>query len=276
MTGSPPGSGQAQGKDGAGWKRWLPLLGLLALTVAVFALGGHKYLTFKTIGLNFTALRGIVSEHLALTLAAFVGIYIAVVALSLPGGFVMTLSGGLLFGWKLAVPATVVAAAIGATLVYLIARSSLGAALAERAGPRVEALREGFQANAMSYLVFLRLVPLFPFVLVNLAAAILGVPLATYVVATFFGIIPATAAFSIAGSGLGSVVEAQNAAYAACLAAHGGSDQACPYTIDTGKLVTPELLLAFAAVGVVALIPVILKPFARKRGVRTGSPTDAS
>lgn len=270
-----PVSSNERRPDGA-WQRWLPLAVLVVTMGVAYAYGLHKYLTFKAIGLNFAALRTAISDHLALALAAYVGIYAAVVALSLPGAFVMTVSGGLLFGWKLAAPATVVAATTGATLVYLIAKSSLGAALAERAGPRIEALREGFQANAMSYLVFLRLVPLFPFVLVNLAAALLGVPFFTYVVATFFGIIPATAAFSIAGSGLGSVVEAQNAAYAACVAAHAGADQACPYTIDASKLVTPELLLALAAVGVAALIPVILKPLARKRGVRNGSPTDAS
>lgn len=229
-----------------------------------FALGLQKYLSFKTLGLNFAALRAFIGEHLLLAVAGYVALYVAVVALSLPGGLVMTVAGGLLFGWKIGAPAAIIGATIGATIIYLIARSSLGAALAERAGPSVEALRAGFQANALSYLFFLRLVPLFPFFLVNLAPALLGVPLATFLIATFFGIMPATTAFSVAGSGLGSVVEAQNAIYNACLAAHQGSEAACPYTIDTSAIVTRELLLAFAALGVVALIPVVLKSFANK------------
>ena len=150
--------------------------------------------------------------------------------------------------------------AIGATLIFLVARSSFGESLAARAGPWIGKLRDGFKENALSYLLFLRLVPAFPFFVVNLAPALLGVPLATYVLGTFLGIIPATTAFSIAGSGLGSVVEAQNAAYNACVArTAGGGDAGCPYSIDTSKLVTTELILAFAALGVVALIPIALK-----------------
>lgn len=249
-------------------KRWAPLVAIVALMGLAFALGLQKYLSFKTVGLNFAELRGFIGEHLLLALAGYVAIYIVVVALSLPGGLVMTVSGGLLFGWQLGTVASVTGATVGATLIYLIARSSLGTVLAERAGPSIEALRAGFQENALSYLFFLRLVPLFPFFIVNLAPALLGVPLSTYVIGTLIGIIPGSAAFSVAGSGLGSVVEAQNTAFRACLVAHGGSDAQCPYTIDTSVLVTRELLLAFAALGVVALLPVVLKPLLGKRAGR--------
>jgi uncharacterized membrane protein YdjX (TVP38/TMEM64 family) len=197
--------------------------------------------------------------------ALYVLAYIAVVALSLPGGLVMTLSGGLLFGWKIGAPAAVFGATVGATIIFLVARSSLGESLAAKAGPWIAKLRDGFKENALSYLLFLRLVPAFPFFAVNLAPALLGVPLATYVLGTFVGIIPATTAFSIAGSGLGSVVEAQNAAYKACIAANpGAGDAVCPYTIDTSRLVTTELVLAFAALGVVALIPVVMKKWSKR------------
>jgi len=177
----------------------------------------------------------------------------------------MTLSGGLLFGWQIGAPATIVAATIGATLIFLVARSSLGEGLAAKAGPWLARLSEGFKENALSYLLFLRLVPAFPFVVVNLAPAVLGVPLGTYVLGTFLGIIPGSTAFSIAGAGLGSVVEAQNAAYAGCLAKNpGATDAVCPYTIDTSKLVTTELLVAFAALGVVSLIPVAVKFWSKR------------
>jgi len=112
----------------------------------------------------------------------------------------------------------------------------------------------------LSYLLFLRLVPVFPFFLVNIAPALLNVPFRTYVIGTFLGIIPGTAAFSFSGAGLGSVVEAQNKIYQDCLAAQPADpDGACPYTIDTSALLTKELLAAFVLLGVVALIPAALK-----------------
>lgn len=244
---------QKPAKRGIG--RWLPLIVLAALMLLVFAMGWHKYLSFKTIGLNYEALQAFISENLIVALLIYMAAYIAVVALSLPGGLIMTLAGGLLFGWQLGVPATIIAATIGATLIFLIAKSSLGETLAAKAGPWVGKLREGFQQNALSYLLFLRLVPAFPFAVVNLAPALLGVPLRTYVIGTFIGIIPGTAAYSIAGAGLGSVVEAQNKVYKACLAAKGEAN--CTYTIDFSALVTKELVIAGVALGFVALIPVV-------------------
>lgn len=247
-----------------GLARWLPLAAILGLMALAFAMGWHNYLSFKTIGLNYDVLKAFIEANLPLALAAFMLVYIAVIALSLPGGLVMTIAGGLLFGWKIAAPATVVAATIGATIVFVVAKTSFGEVLAAKAGPWLARLRQGFQENALSYLLFLRLVPAFPFVVVNLAPALLGVPLRTYVLGTFLGIIPGTTAFSVAGAGLGSVVEAQNRLYKACAARHpGGADAACPYTIDASALVTAELLAAFALLGVVALIPVALKKWSK-------------
>jgi len=253
---------------GASLRRWLPLALLGGLMALAFGMGWHEYLSFKTIGLNYAALKGFISANLVVALLLYVLAYIAVVALSLPGGLIMTLAGGLLFGWQIGAPATVVGATIGATIIFLIAKTSFGEALAAKAGPWLGKLREGFHENALSYLLFLRLVPAFPFVVVNLAPALLGVPLRTYVIGTLLGIIPGTTAFSFAGAGLGSVVEAQNAAHAACVAANPGTAEAsCPYTIDTSALVTKELLIAFALLGVVALIPVAIKKWSSRNAV---------
>lgn len=258
----------ASSKTSSALKRWLPLVLLVALMAVGFAMGWHKYLSFKTIGVNYESLRTFIADNFILALAAYMAIYIAAVALSAPGGLVMTIAGGLLFGWKAALPATVVAATIGATILFLIARSSFGDSLAAKAGPSLAKFRDGFKENALSYLLFLRLVPVFPFFLVNIAPALLAVPLRTYVLGTFFGIIPGTAAFTVAGSGLGSVVEAQNKIYAACLASQPDNpDVACPYTIDTSALLTRELLAAFVLLGVVALIPVAMK-YLRGRNVQ--------
>ncbi|MGI9479347.1 MAG: TVP38/TMEM64 family protein [Hyphomicrobiaceae bacterium] len=253
----------SDGAQGSSLTRWLPLLAIGGLMVLVFAMGWHKYLTIETVGRNYDALQTFIAGNLLGALLIYVGLYIAVVALSLPGGAAMTLAGGLLFGWQIGTPATVVAATIGATIIFLVAKSSFGEALAAKAGPWLGKLRDGFQENALSYLLFLRLVPAFPFFAVNLAPALLGVPLRTYVIGTLVGIIPGTAAFTVLGAGLGSVVEAQNKVYAACIAAKG--EENCVYTIDYTALVTFELLAGLAALGVVALIPVALNWF-KKRG----------
>lgn len=241
-------------------KRLLPLLVLAAIAGLVISQGWHNYLSLQHIADNRDLLKGYIADHYVLTLLSYMGIYIVVVALSLPGGVFLTLLGGFLFGWLVGGVSTIIAATIGATAIFLIAKTSLGEPLAARAGPWIGKLREGFQENALSYLLFLRLVPLFPFWLVNLAPALLGVSLPVYVFGTLFGIIPGTFAFTFAGVGLDSVIEAQRASYEACLQefpTH--ADTMCAFKLDPGALLTRELLIAFAALGVVALIPVLLK-----------------
>lgn len=143
-------------------KRWLPLLVLVALMVLTFAFGWHKYLSFKTIGLNYEAMKSFIGENFFAALALYMLIYIAAVALSAPGGLIMTLSGGLLFGWQVGAPATIVAATIGATLLFLIAKTSLGEGLAAKAGPWLAKLQETVQGSAGSFICcFLRTMPLF-------------------------------------------------------------------------------------------------------------------
>jgi uncharacterized membrane protein YdjX (TVP38/TMEM64 family) len=247
-------------------KRYLPLLALVALMALAFGTGWHKHLTVKSVCLNYDAIKSLIAQHHVLALVLYVLAYVAVVSLSLPGALVMTVTGGLLFGWQLAVPATVIAATIGATIVFLIAKTSLGEALAERAGPWLGKLRDGFNEHGLSYLLFLRLVPAFPFFVVNVVPALVGVSLRTFVLGTFLGIIPGTTAFSVAGAGLGSVVEAQNRIYKACLAMGPENPEVdCPYTINTDALVTRELLVGFTLLGAVALIPVAIKKWRKRR-----------
>ena len=117
-------------------RRWAPLVVLAGLMALAFSMGWHEYLNFKTIGLNYEALKRFVGENFVGAILAYVLLYILVVALSLPGGLVMTLSGGLLFGWLATAIATVFGATIGATVLFLIAKSSFGEALAAKAGPR--------------------------------------------------------------------------------------------------------------------------------------------
>lgn len=240
-------------------KRWGPVALLVIAGAIVLLNGWHKYLSLEQLALHRESLSAFIAGNLILALLIYMALYTVSVALSLPGGAILTLAGGFLFGWFLGGVSTVIAATFGATLVFLIAKSSFGEHLAARAGPWLEKLRNGFQDNALNYLLFLRLVPIFPFWLINLAPALLGVKLQTYIWGTFIGIIPGTFAFTFLGAGLGSVIDAQQKAYETCLAQKG--DTECTFSIDPSALITKEILFAFAALGVVALIPVFMKKF---------------
>ena len=247
-------------------KRLWPLLALIAATGFVLAMGWQRYLTVEALAENREALSAYIGVNMLLSLLAFIAIYVVAVALSLPGGAVLTIAGGFLFGWFTGGLAAILGATIGATIVFLIARSALGDVLAARAGPWLSRFRQGFQEDAFSYLLFLRLVPIFPFWLVNLAPGLLGVSFGTYVLTTVLGIIPGTFAYSLAGNGLDSVIEAQQAAHQSCLAKMGpGGQESCSYALDPGALLTPEMIAGLVALGLVALIPVAVKLFRRAR-----------
>jgi len=252
---------------GAGnWlKRLWPLLLLLGIGGFIVAMGWHRYLTLEHLANNRETLRDLIQGHFVLALAVFIAIYAVTIALSLPGGAVLTIAGGFLFGWIAGGTASVIAATIGATVVYLVAKTTLRDILVAKAGPRLKRFAEGFREDAFSYLLFLRLVPVFPFWLVNLAPGLLGVPFATYVLTTALGIIPGTFAFALAGKGLDSVIEAQQAAHQSCLAKAGeGGQESCPYGLDPSALLTPELIAGLVALGLVSLIPVGVKWFRRR------------
>ncbi|MEM9206533.1 MAG: TVP38/TMEM64 family protein [Pseudomonadota bacterium] len=239
-------------------KRFLPLILIIAAMAIAFQLGLHRYLSIESIVEHRESLQGFVDANLVPALLVFIGVYAGAVALSLPGAVILTIAGGLLFGWLIGGFATVFAATIGATLIFLAAKTSFGDTLRAKAGPFLDKLASGFESDAFNYLLFLRLVPAFPFWLVNLAPAFLGVPLRTYMIATFIGIIPGTFAFSFIGSGLDSVIAAQKTAYEECVSA---GNTGCSVSLDPGSLITPEILMAFAALGVAALIPVAIKRF---------------
>ncbi len=249
--------------------RWLPVAVLVAAVIAAWASGLTRYLTLASIAEHRDLLKAYVEANVVLALALYVATYVGCIALSLPGGTLLTITGGFLFGWLTGGVATVAAATGGATLVFLIARSSFGAVLAERAGTRVNAFAKGFREDAFNYLLFLRLVPLFPFWLVNIAPALFNVCPGTYVLSTFLGIIPATFAFSVLGASLDSIIAAQRAAYEACVAAKGTAP--CRFNLDAGALVTPQLVAAFAALGIVAIIPVVWKRFRMRRAESTAT-----
>jgi uncharacterized membrane protein YdjX (TVP38/TMEM64 family) len=254
--------------DSSAFRRWLPLVAIGLLIVAIFASGIHRYLTLESITMNKGRLEALVDANLLLALLLYLVVYIAIIALSIPGSLVMTIAGGLVFPLWIAIPAVVVSATTGATLIFLIARSSLGEALRARSGETVQRMTDGLKEDAASYMLFLRLVPLFPFALVNIAPALVGVPLKTFVWTTLIGILPPSTAFSLAANSLDGLLDERKAAFQACLT-QGKTD--CALAIDLSALVSPKLLMAFAALGVVALVPVIAKRFfTKKKGAANG------
>ncbi len=240
-----------------GLGRWGPLIVLIGLIIAAYYFGLQDYLSLQNIAAHRNALQDYVSAHLIVSLMIYAGFYVAVVALSLPGSSLLSIAGGFIFGWALSAPITVVAATIGAVIVYQIVKTSLGDAIAQRAGPFVRTLSEGFAKDAFNYLLFLRLVPAFPFFIVNAVAGVCRVNFRSFLLATFIGIIPGAYVFAWLGRGFGSVIDAQSAWHDACVLKDGFNN--CPYEISISSLVTPELLIAFAALGALALIPVALK-----------------
>jgi len=221
-------------------KRFIPVIVVAAGFAAFFALGLQDYISFEALRENRAWLGQQVADNALAAGAIFVLLYIVIVAFSLPGGAVMTLGGGFLFGTWLAAGYVVVAATIGATILFLIAKTALGDALEARAGPFLLKMEHGFQENALNYLLVLRLVPLFPFWLVNLVPAFLGVKLSTYVVGTFFGIIPGTVVYASVGNGLGAIFDA-------------GAEP------DLGIIFEPQILAPIVGLAVLALIPVVYK-----------------
>jgi uncharacterized membrane protein YdjX (TVP38/TMEM64 family) len=247
------------------WRRLVgPLFGVALLGVG-YGLGLHHYFTLQAIAEHRAWLSDYAQQHQVFAIVLFVAAYAAAVAVSFPGASILTVLSGLLFGWALGGAASVVAATLGATVVFQVAKSSFGDALTKRAGPFLGRVSAGFVNDAFNYLLFLRLVPAFPFWLVNIAPALANVKLRTFVTTTFLGIIPGTFAFAFVGAGLGSVIIAQKGEHAQCIAMKGAAN--CPFELSVASLITPELLLAFAAMGVVALIPVAIKKWKANKHV---------
>lgn len=237
---------------GAIIKRWGPIAAIVIAMFTAFFLDFHEYITLSNLISQREMLLSYVKSHFIASLMIYLFIYIAMVALSFPGASFITIIGGFLFGWMLGGSATIIGATVGATIIFLAARTSFGQSLHDRAGPFLAKLADGFRENAFSYLLFLRLTPIFPFWVVNLAPALFEVPLRSFVIATFLGIIPGTFAYSFVGSGLDSVIAAQEKANPGCASAG-----TC--AINAESLITQEIVIAFIALGIVSLMPVFIK-----------------
>lgn len=232
----------------SGWLRKLPILFILvAAVLGAFLL--RDQLSFEALARHREALIAYRDAHYGFSVLGFIVIYIGIVALSLPGGTVATLTGGFLFGLFPGVVFNIIGAGTGAMLVFLAARSGFGASVSARiaaAGGIAARLQTGLRENEWSVLFLMRIVPAVPFVLANLIPAFVGTSLFRFAVSTFLGIIPGALVFTSVGSGLGEVF-------------------ARGETPDLGILFTPAVLGPILGLAALAALPMVLRVFKRAR-----------
>ena len=235
------------------WRCFIPVLVLGGGLVTFFALGLERYLSLDTLRQYRGDLRVWVETSGILVALIFMAVYIVTVALSLPGATVLSIASGFLFGTIWGTVIVVVSATLGSTVLFVIAKTTVGDVLRARTGTWLHRLEAGFREHALSYLLVLRLVPVFPFFVINLVPAFLGVSLSIFVLGTFVGIIPGSFVYTSVGAGLGSIFDA------------GGT---CHIT----GVLTPQIVMALMGLAVLALVPVVYKKILAPRGERATAP----
>ena len=247
------------------WLRYLPLAFLLAGAAAIFGLGLHRYVSLEAAINHSEALDRLVDDNPLAAYAIYVGVYSAAIVFALPGAIVFTMFGGFLFGWLGGALGGILGATLGGTVTVLIGSASVGASLQHAALPRFQRFAQGFRDGAFGYIVLLRLIPLIPYIAINIASGLFRVPLKTFIAATALGIAPIAFCFSFIGSGLDRGMEKQLAAFRACEIATPG---ACRIEFDFMHFLSRELIIGIALFAILALLPVIF----RKRIARLRRP----
>ncbi len=221
------------------------ILGILGLGLgAFFYFDVGQYVSVEALKANRDDLLAYTKANFPAAVVLYVLCYILQTGFSLPGGTLMTLAGGLLFGSVLGTIFVNIGATTGATLAFLAARYVLRDWVERHFGDRLEPIQAGFARNAFSYLLTLRLIPAFPFFLVNLVSGLTRIPIGTYIMATSIGIIPGSFFYAFAGNQLGSIDSLADVA-------------------------SPTVLLAFTFLGVLALVPVVHRKFMKRDGQQT-------
>lgn len=236
-------------------RQFLPFGLLIALLAVAYAMGWHGGLSLETLARHGAAIDEFIARQRVIAALIFVAIYAIGAALAMPAGAVLAVIGGFLFGALTGGAAAMIGSTLGATSVFLLARGAFGERLVRRVGPRAESFAAGFRADAFCYVMFLRLVPV-PSWFTNLTAALFAVRLPTFVAATALGRTPGSFILALFGAGLDSMIAPQEAAYRACLAA-GGFE--CRIEFDAADVLTPTLIAALVALGLLALMPVLAR-----------------
>jgi len=231
-------------------RKILILLVFAAVVAAFYFLDLGKYLTLESLKANRGRLMDLRAAHAFLFAAGFVLIYVVQTAFSLPGAAILSLAGGAIFGVLQGTLFVVSGATVGAILAFLVSRTLLRDWVVRKFGARMEGIDRGLRENGLSYLLFLRLVPAFPFFLVNLACGVTGLPLRTYALGTLIGIMPGSLVFVNAGASLAAIE-------------------------TVSQVASPRVLGSFALLGLFALLPTIINAVKRRRE-RNAIPFDRS
>lgn len=221
-------------------KKKIAIAGIVVVLVAlffVFDLG--RFLTLEALKANRDALTAFYQNNRIVTAAAFIAIYIIQTALSLPGAAILTLAAGAIFGAVMGTVYVNIGATIGATLAFLVARYLFHDVIQKKFGSRLEKINTELETKGFNYLLFLRLVPVFPFFLINLGAGLTKLPLRTFFFGTMIGIIPGSFVFCNAGASLATIT-------------------------SMSEVASPRVLGSFALLGLFALVPVLYQKFKKK------------
>jgi uncharacterized membrane protein YdjX (TVP38/TMEM64 family) len=217
----------------------LLVMGALAITL-FFALDLGRFLTLAALKANRQTLVEYYAAHQVVMVTGFMTLYIVQTALSLPGAAILSLAAGALFGTAMGTVYANIAATIGATLAFLVTRYLLRDLVLDRFGPKLEGINRELETRGFNYLLFLRLVPVFPFFLINLAAGLTRLPLRTFFLATMLGIIPGGFVYVNAGASLA--------------------------TVDSlAAVASPRVLGSLALFGLFALMPVLSTKFKKRK-----------
>jgi len=228
--------------------RTIPLLLILvALSLAIY-FKVYEYFTFSALQEHHAALKVWTSTHYTSIVLLYMAVYILMVAVSIPGATILTILGGFLFGYFFGTLYVVISASIGACLLFLAVKTALGDWLQKKTSGWLARMEKGFRKNAFSYLIFLRLVPLVPFWVVNIAPSLMGVPFRVFAITTFFGIIPGSFVYVLVGNGLGAVFAA-------------GQHP------DLGIIFKPAILLPIVGLAVLSLVPIAYRKWREKTRV---------
>jgi len=227
-------------------RRFGPVVVLVALFVWAVASGIADHISLEELRARAQGLQAFVREHPVQSVATYIVLYVATVSISLPGALILSLSGGFLFGPILGGAAAVTGATGGSTVVFLVSRTAFADFLRLWRNPLLLRIEDGFRDNAFSYLLTLRLIPAFPLLLVNVASGLMGVPLRTFLIASFLGMIPSSFVYAGIGAGLGHVF------------AQGG-----PVSLHT--LLSPRIYLPIVGMGVLAFLPPLWRHWRRGR-----------
>jgi len=249
---TPPPDTVEKRKPGMLRRLW-PLALLLGVVAAVYFSGATDYLSYEALREHLSTLQGFVASHTALAFLALVVVYAIGTALSLPAMSVVTVASGLIYGLALGFAGVLLGAVIGATAIFVIVRTSLGDPLREKVRPWLGRFERGFQKDEFNYLLALRLVPVFPFWVLNIAPALLGMKLRNYVLSTALGIIPGTFVYVWVGKGAAQTIKL------------GGR-------VDPAALLfEPHIIGPLVGLALLSLLPVLLKRLRKAPAAEDGA-----